>query len=752
MKLKPKPLTKKSTTKKDKGYHIITIGCQMNIADSERLAAFLENQGFVFKEKVEQAGVIIINTCGVRQMAEDRVYGLVNTISKKNSRARIIITGCLSGREDVKKRLAGRVDWFLPASEMMQIPELLVGATFEPKFSLDEVRLKQGEKYLNISPKLSKGFSAYVPIGNGCNNFCSYCVVPYARGREVYRSAKEIISEVKALIKNGYREISLIAQNVNSYNDRGYDFPKLLETIAKLPGEFWLRFSSSHPKDMSDQLITVLGKYDKICPHLHLAVQSGDDEILKAMNRQYTAKHYENLISKVRQAKPQIAITTDVIVGFPGETKKQFLNTAKLFKKIKFDLAYIAQYSPRPGTASARLKDNVSQAEKKRREEVINEILKATALKNNKNYLGEVVTVLIEGINKRGKYYGKTAHYQTVLINSLEPATKKLIGTFASARIKEILPFALEGELVVRQSPVVVILGTTSAGKTSLAVKLAAKFQGEIISADSRQVYKGMDIGTGKDLAEYVVKGQKIKYHLIDVISPRKTFDLAKYQRLAFKAISDIISRGHLPIIVGGSGLYLQAVVDNYKLSQAKPDLKKREALEKLGAVKLLAMLEKLKPEFASRLNNSDRHNARRLARYLEIAASGEEKPLPRGDSLYNFLVLGLNLPDDILRLRINSRLATRLDKEGLVEEVKRLHQEGVSWSRLFDFGLEYRFVSDYLQAKMPYEEMVLKLQTALYRFAKRQKTWFKRWEKQGRTIKWVKDLEAAEKELVKWL
>lgn len=429
-------------------YHIITIGCQMNVVDSERLAAFLEEKNYRLEKDVKKAGVVVVNTCGIRQMAEDRAYGLVNTIKKNNPAVKIVVSGCLSKRSDVKRRLKGRADIFMPINEMLQLPELLAGKEYIPEFSLDEVRLKQGEKYLNILPKLSKTFTAYVPIGNGCNNFCSYCVVPYARGREVYRPAKEVISEVKNLISEGYKEVMLIAQNVNSYHDKKYDFPKLLDTIAKIPGDFWIRFSSSHPKDMSDALIKVIGSSDKICAHLHLAVQSGDDEILKAMNRKYTVKHYENLISKVRRAKPEIAITTDVIVGFPGETKKQFENTVKLFRNIKYDLAYISQYSPRPGTVSAEMDDNVTRIEKKRREEVLDIILKKTALNHNKKYIGQDITVLLEGINKRGKYYGKMSTYQTVLVRAPKKVNKKLIGTFVKVKITEILPFALEGDLL----------------------------------------------------------------------------------------------------------------------------------------------------------------------------------------------------------------------------------------------------------------------------------------------------------------
>ncbi|MCX6794540.1 MAG: tRNA (N6-isopentenyl adenosine(37)-C2)-methylthiotransferase MiaB [Candidatus Falkowbacteria bacterium] len=445
--------------KNNKTYHIITIGCQMNKVDSERLAAFLESGGYQASPDFKRADVVIINTCGIRQTAEDRVYGLVDQVRKFNPSAKVVIAGCLSKRADVKKRLAGRADVFLPISEMPRLPELLGGEEFKSHFSLDEVRLEQGEKYLDIKPKHESKTTAYIPIGNGCNNFCSYCVVPYARGQEVYRDADSILKEVCGLLKNGYKEIILIAQNVNSYHDAKIKFPALLEKVIKIPGKFWIRFSSSHPKDMSADLIRVIGLSPKVCPHLHLAVQSGDDKILKAMNRGYTAKYYQDLIKRVRAVRPGIAITTDVIVGFPGETKAQFLNTVKLFKVVNFDLAYIAKYSPRPGTVSYKMKDNVSTSEKKRRASGINEILKITAAKNNQSHLGEIMEVLVEGQNRRGKYYGKTGSYQTVLINADVKGDSKdgpaegfqngLIGNFVKVKINKALAFGLEGNLVV---------------------------------------------------------------------------------------------------------------------------------------------------------------------------------------------------------------------------------------------------------------------------------------------------------------
>lgn len=310
--------------------------------------------------------------------------------------------------------------------------------------------------------------------------------------------------------------------------------------------------------------------------------------------------------------------------------------------------------------------------------------------------------------------------------------------------------------------PVLVILGSTSAGKTSLAVRLAASFGGEIVSADSRQVYRGMDIGTGKDLAEYRVGRKLIPYHLIDVVDPNQNFDLAEYCCQARAAIDDITSRGRLPIVCGGSGLYLQALVDNYQLPEAKPNQKQREELEALGAEELLARLSTLKPEFAARLNNSDRNNKRRLIRYLEIAAlesfsknqlqpESPEREERRQASPYDFLVIGLDYPDDILKRRIRERLESRF-QEGMLLEVEQLHEGGVSWERFESFGLEYRFLSRYLRQGGEYEELFEKLATAIYRFAKRQKTWFRRWQKQGREIAWVSGEKEAKALLRSWL
>jgi len=302
------------------------------------------------------------------------------------------------------------------------------------------------------------------------------------------------------------------------------------------------------------------------------------------------------------------------------------------------------------------------------------------------------------------------------------------------------------------KAKILVILGPTASGKTALAVKLALELNGEIISADSRQVYRGLDIGTGKDLKEYIVKGKKIPYHLIDVVNPDEEFNLAKYQKLASKAITEILVRGNLPIIVGGTGLYLQAIIDGYKLSTYTPDLKRRKELEELSVLELYSLLEKEKPDFAHKLNNSDKNNPRRLVRYLEIASQGEIKEATKKKVPYDFLILGLRQDDEEMRIRIIKRIKDRLEKEAMVAEVEELINNGLGLARLNSLGLEYRYISWYLQDKMEYDEMIEKLGLASYRFAKRQKTWFKRWEKQGRTINWIKNLKEVKKTITAWL
>jgi len=469
----------------------------MSKSDSERIAGYLDGLGYENMDDKYKADLVIITTCGVRQSAEDRVYGIIPRIKNNNPKVKIILTGCLSKRIDVQKRLKNLVDIWLPIEELVNFGDQISNChsgtkqseVIESRDSCDNhkipsLRSRMTESYLEINPQYSSKFSAFVPIGNGCDNFCTYCVVPHARGREVYRPALDIINEVKKLIKNGYKEITLIAQNVNSYtsifndqfsminkvcNGSKINFHQLLKIINDIPGDFWLRFSTSHPKDMSDELIKVISECDKVCEYIHLPVQSGDDEILARMNRKYTVEHYLGLIDKIRRIdkikktktwNPPISITTDIIVGFPGETENQFNNTLDLCKKAKFNMAYIGQYSPRPNTPAYQLKDNVTREEKKRRENELMQVIRKTSLEDNKNYLGKTVEVLVEGKNKKGEWFGKTRTFKNVelRINKVNCEARESplgeneelrLSQFVKVEITNVQDFGIEGELII---------------------------------------------------------------------------------------------------------------------------------------------------------------------------------------------------------------------------------------------------------------------------------------------------------------
>lgn len=329
----------------------------MNVSDSERIAAFLEKQGFVPAKKIEIANIVVFNTCGVKQPAENRAYGMIHDLRKKHKNIKIIMTGCLANRKDVQIRMKRVVDLF---TEIKDFPK---------NFSKKQIN------YLCIKPKHANKFQALVLIMTGCNNFCSYCVVPYARGREISRRKKDILSEIESLAKKKYKEIVLLGQNVNSYRDKKTNFPKLLDSLAKKFPKINFKFLTSHPKDFSEELMKVITKNKNISREIHLPIQSGSSRILKAMNRPYTQKHYLDLIKKARKIIPEVSFTTDIIVGFPGETEKDFQESVKVFRKVKFNEAYINKYSPRPGTAAYCLSDPISQEEKKRREKILRKII-----------------------------------------------------------------------------------------------------------------------------------------------------------------------------------------------------------------------------------------------------------------------------------------------------------------------------------------------------------------------------------------
>lgn len=363
----------------------------MNFADAEKLSAVLESMDYKKANDENQADLVAIVMCSVRQSAVDRIYGLVEKFKTlrqaQGQKPILLLTGCILKKD--KKRFAQFFDYVIGIKDINKLPEIArqqvledprrrAGmATAERRGAPRTEQARAGGRSVSVKTSLPSD-KAYLTISNGCNNFCTYCVVPYTRGSLVCRNHKEIIKEARDLIKSGAREIWLLGQNVNDYSspaDPAINFPELLQLVDKIPGDFKIFFMSPNPRNFSDKLIKVMSKATKFSRYLNLPVQSGDDEILKKMNRPYTAKKYIALVKKIRKAIPDINLSTDVIVGFPGETKKQFNNTAKLFKQIKFNIAYINKYSQRTGTAASKLTDDVLWPEKKRREKVLQSII-----------------------------------------------------------------------------------------------------------------------------------------------------------------------------------------------------------------------------------------------------------------------------------------------------------------------------------------------------------------------------------------
>lgn len=344
-----------------KNYYIFTLGCQMNESDSERIASLLNSIGLKPASEKE-AGLIIINACSVRQTAVDRIYGKLKLWQAAKPKKTIILTGCVLPAD--AKKLASKVDLIFNIKDLPKFPKML-----------SEILSQNCPiKYLPATPHSLQTKTALIPIMTGCDHFCTYCAVPHVRGRESSRPEKEILKEAKKAVKKGTKEIILLGQNVNRYRP---SFVNLIKKLIKIPGNFKIKFISPNPWDLPDELINLIAKKPKIVKELHLPVQSGDDQILKKMNRPYTAGQYLKLIKKIRTKIPKIWLSTDIIVGFPGETKTAFQNTVKLAEKAKFNKAYISQYSPRPGTVAAKLKDDVPRKEKKRRWKILDKMINA---------------------------------------------------------------------------------------------------------------------------------------------------------------------------------------------------------------------------------------------------------------------------------------------------------------------------------------------------------------------------------------
>ncbi len=418
-------------------YHLITFGCQMNENDSERIATVLEKLGYERAPKWQGADLVVVNMCSVRQKAVDRVYGLLRNFKKlkeESPQTRFVLSGCILKKDkDYFKEIFDEV---LDIRDLPRWPKIL---------GLADTDL-EGSSHLDIVPVHFTKYSAFVTISTGCNHWCAFCVVPHTRGPLLCRDHESILREVEELADQGYKEIWLLGQNVNDYRsplDREFDFARLLAEIDKIKGDFWLRFTAANPQDFTDRAIEVLADHSKFAPYLNLPVQSGDDRVLKMMKRGYTITEYKKVAYKLKESIPDLVLSTDIIVGFPGETQEAFENTVRLVKEIGFESAFIAEYSPRPHTAAYFLKDNISRDEKKRRREVLTRIVSEIALEKNRALIGKELNVLFS--EKRKQWWlGKTQGFKTVRVRSNE----KLGGKIKKVRIKKALDWGLEGEIV----------------------------------------------------------------------------------------------------------------------------------------------------------------------------------------------------------------------------------------------------------------------------------------------------------------
>ena len=438
---------------KNKTYYIKTYGCQMNEHDSENIKAILETMGFTESASFDSADLFLLNTCAIRENAHNKVFGMVGRIKHlKEQRPDIIagICGCMAQEEAVVEEIMTKYKWLdlvFGTHNINNLPEILYNSIKKQKLEV-EVFSCEGEVYENIPVKRDSKYKAWVNIMFGCDKFCTYCIVPYTRGKQRSREPKYILEEVKKLVEDGYKEVTLLGQNVNAYGkDLGisYGMAELLRDVAET-GIDRVRFVTSHPWDFNDEMIDTIAKYDNIMPYIHLPLQSGSSRILKLMGRRYTKEEYITLFNKLKSKIKNASITTDIIVAFPGETEEDFNETLEVVEKCKYDSAFTFIFSPRIGTPAAKMEDNLSQEEKNNRLYKLNDLVNKYAKEANLKYQDQVVKVLLEGTSEKDEnmLMGYTETMKLVNVK----ADKKYIGQIKDVKITDVKTWSMDGELI----------------------------------------------------------------------------------------------------------------------------------------------------------------------------------------------------------------------------------------------------------------------------------------------------------------
>ncbi len=483
-------------------YHLVTLGCQMNKSDSERVATVIENMGYQWTDTEEEANLLGVLACSVRQKSIDKVYAKIHKWNKwKNSKNLLtFVSGCVLPSD--KEKFLKLFDLIFQMSELPQLPEMIsqygvvtpvrqfseedrknivpeiktTDKIANPAFSSvqfnssanaknNPIVLRPEEKikdFWQLKPHYHSEYEAFIPIQNGCDKFCTFCAVPYTRGREISRPSEEILEELKSLVKQNYKSITLLGQNVNSYglDKKGNEitFPELLRKIGEYGNsarkEFWVYFTSPHPRDMTEEVLEVIAAYKCLAKQIHLPLQSGDDKVLIRMNRKHSLAEYRRIMDAIRRILPQATVFTDIIVGFTGETDEQFMNTRAAMEEFKFNMAYIAKYSPRPGAASSRWDDDISNEDKTARLHILTDELTKHTLEYNRQLTGQTLKVLVTGVARKQGYLSAMTEGRIVL--HFPSMDEKLIGEFTYVKIHGATEFALDGELIEEKMPEVV--------------------------------------------------------------------------------------------------------------------------------------------------------------------------------------------------------------------------------------------------------------------------------------------------------
>ncbi len=435
-----------------------TYGCQMNEYDSELIRAILTKENYTFVASGEEADVIMLNTCSVREGANLKIYNRIHELKRevKGKQVLVGILGCMATnfRQELLKNPRLDIDFIAGPDSYKKLPQLIRDANLTGEKTFD-VTLSEFETYSDVYPSRKEGVNAWLAVMRGCDNFCTFCVVPYTRGRERSRAPENVVAEVKQLAAEGFKQITFLGQNVNSYKYEEADFADLLDAASRVEGIERIRFTSPHPKDFPEKLLRLIAKNPKLCKHIHLPLQAGNSRVLDMMNRTYTQEEYLALVDKVRALIPNVTLTTDIIVGFPTETDDEFEDTVKVMNTVQFDSAFIFNYSVRPGTAAEKkFVDDVSQEEKKKRIVRLNDLQKEISLKKNRDHIGEIQSVLIDSLGSPkypDTFQGRTDGNKLVVF----PAGDYERGQFVDVKITGATPHALKGDIGVqpRHSP-----------------------------------------------------------------------------------------------------------------------------------------------------------------------------------------------------------------------------------------------------------------------------------------------------------